>query len=207
MLVSQVISLAASSELRQLPMKDDAEAVIGFINLGMLELYKRFPLKTEEAIITLVDGKSEYKLDGTDANVSMPVGAITNMLVVSDCFDENGNNVSINNENDKLGIMTPMYNLVEVYGLTDHELLSVLYQVAPDFVTSVDDTLALPPQLLEALLHYIGYRGHSTITVDIKEQNNTHYMRFDQSCNRVTEKGLVVPDDMESNYFEQRGFV
>jgi len=207
MLVSNVISLAKSSELRQLAVKDDDEAIIGFINLGMLELYKRFPLRTEEAIITLRNGKSAYKLDGTDDAVSMYTDSVTNLLVITNCFDEQGDPVTINDENDPLGIMTPTYNMIQVPSINDGEILTVHYQAAPDFYTSVTDNLDLPPQLLEALLHYIGYRGHSSISADVKAQNNTHYIRFDQSCNRVLEKGLILPDDMESYNFEQRGFV
>lgn len=207
MLVSEVISLAKNSELRQLAVKDNEEAVLGFLNLGVLELHKRFPLRTEEAILTLRNGKPLYRLDGTDDAVSMYVDSVKNLLVIYKCYDEQGDEVPINDENDPLGIMTPSYNVIQVPSINDGEILSALYQVAPDFYTSVDDVIALPPQLIEALLHYIGYRGHSTISADIKAQNNTHYIRFDQSCERVLDNGLILPDDMESNNFDQRGFV
>jgi len=205
MLVSQVISLAKSSELRQLSVKDNEEAVIGFINLGMLELHKRFTLKAEEAIITLQTGKTTYTLDGTDTDVSINNPA--NFLVVIECYDEQGELVSVNDEKDPLGIMTPTYNTVEVPNVAQDEKLSIIYRGSIPFVNYTTDSLALPPQLLEALLHYIGYRGNSTISSDIKAENNTHYIRFDQSCKRVVDQGLLLPDDMESYKFDQRGFV
>jgi hypothetical protein len=204
MLASKVIDLAKSTELRQLGVKDDVTAVLGFVNLGMLELYKRFPLKQEEAIITLQDGKTTYTLDGTDSDVAMTTSQ--NFLLVSECYDEQGDTVSINDESDPLGIMTPSYNTVEVPNVAQDEKLSVIYRVSPDFATAVSNNLALPPQLLEALLHYIGYRGNSTISSDTKAENNAHYIRFEQSCNRVIEHGLILPDDLESFTFETRGF-
>ena len=44
MTVRQVIDLAKASELTGLPAASKDETVLGFINLGVLELYKRFTL-------------------------------------------------------------------------------------------------------------------------------------------------------------------
>jgi hypothetical protein len=205
MLASEVIALAKASELKQLAVKSDDTAILGFINLGILELYKKFPLKQEEAIITLSPGKATYTLDGTDADVSM--GSADNFLVVSEAYDEDGEIIVINDENDPLGVLTPSYNTVEIPTLAGGEKIALIYRSAPAFITQTTDTLDLPYQLLEALLHYIGYRGHSTVTADVKAENNTHYIRFIKSCDDVLTQGLILPDDMESYTFEQRGFV
>ena len=205
MLASTVIALAKKSELNQLAVKNDDVAILGFINLGMLELYKRFPLKQEEAIITLQTGTSYYALDGTDANVSMESSA--DFLIVSECWDEQGGVVTINDETDPLGISTPSWNIVEVPNVAQDEKLAIIYRSAPAFITKVTTDILLPPQLLEALLHYIGYRGHSTITADVKSENNTHYMRFDASCEKAQESGMILIDDLLSSKFEDRGFV
>jgi hypothetical protein len=204
MLVSQIISLAASSELRSLAVRTDTDAIMGFINLGVLELYKRFTLKSEEAIITLQNGKTLYTLDGTDSDVSMPNAE--NYLIVIECYNESGDIIPMNDETNPLGIMTPGYNTIEVPNVTEGERISVIYRSSIPFATSTSDNITLPPQLLEALLHYIGYRGNSTVSADAKLQNNTHYMRFDRSCQRVIDQGLVIVDDMESYKFDQRGF-
>lgn len=205
MLVSDVISLAKSSELNQLAVKEDNAAILGFINLGMLELYKRFPLKQEEAIVTMRDGKSDYYLNGTDPDVEM--NTFENFLLVSECWDESGKLLTLNDENDPLAIMTPSYNSIEVPNVANGEKLSVIYRTSVDFATALNDDLLLPPQLLEALLYYIGFKGHSAITVDMKGESNSHYIRFEQSCNRVIQQGLIMPDDLESYMFENRGFI
>jgi hypothetical protein len=205
MLVSQIIDLAASSELRNLAVRTDTAAVIGFINLGMLELHKRFTLRSEEAIITMRDGKSLYSLDGTDPDV-----AITNpadFIVIVECSDEAGDVLTVNDESNALGIMTPSYNTVEIINVTDGARLSVIYRSSVAFITSRTDNVILPPQLLESLLNYIGYRGNSTITADARAENNTHYMRFEHSCQRVLDNGLITVDDMRSYKFEEKGFV
>ena len=60
MTIRQVIDLAKASELTGLPVASKDETVLGFINLGVLELYKRFTLRVEEWIIALEDGQSYY---------------------------------------------------------------------------------------------------------------------------------------------------
>lgn len=49
MTVGLSIRLATVSELNGLGIANNDAAVIGFLNLGMLELYKRFTLKYEES--------------------------------------------------------------------------------------------------------------------------------------------------------------
>ena len=45
MTVRQIADLAKNSELNGIALANRDEAVIGFMNLGILELYKRFQLK------------------------------------------------------------------------------------------------------------------------------------------------------------------
>jgi hypothetical protein len=67
--------------------------------------------------------------------------------------------------------------------------------------------IPLPPQYIEALFNYVGYRGHGSVTGDIKTENNTHYMRFEKSCNTIEAMGLILTEDLVSYKFGNRGFV
>ena len=60
MTIRQVIDLAKTSELANLSIGNKDEVVLGYINLGMIELYKRFNLRVEEWIITLEDNVDIY---------------------------------------------------------------------------------------------------------------------------------------------------
>ena len=212
MTAQDVINLAKNAELRQLAIKDDELAVLGYLNLGLLELYKRFPLEEAEAIITLKDGKTTYRLDGTDADVSMEAGK--DLLVIAGAYTtiKDGNEVkvvpmTINDEDDAAGIDTPSFNTVEVPAVATGALISIIYRVAPKFLTALTDTAPVPPQLLEALLNYIGYRGHGSINGELKTENQSHYVRFENSCKRVILDGLLTTDDLISKKFYNRGFV
>ena len=209
MTAQDVINLAKNAELKQLAIKDDDLAVLGYLNLGLLELYKRFPLEEAEAMITLRDGKTSYKLDGTDADVAMDANKELLMIVGAYELGDNGLPIPvvINDEDDMLSINTPSYNVVEIPAVATGVLISIIYRVAPKFLSAVTDVVPLPPQLLEALLNYIGYRGHGSINGELKSENQSHYVRFENSCRRVALDGLIATEDLISKKLYNRGFV
>ena len=207
MTAKEVIELAKNGELKQLSVKADDNAILGYLNMGVLELYKRFALSEEEAVIWLVRGKTQYKLDGTDEDVSMDPSK--ELLLITRAFDEQGDPIEINNPDheDILGIITPAYNIVEVPYLRQDEYISIIYRVTPKFITSLDEQVPIPPQLLEALLNYIGYRGHGSVNGELKTENQSHYARFDNSCKRVLLEGLIQTELLPSTKLEKKGFV
>jgi len=212
MTAQDVINLAKNAELKQLAIKDDDLAVLGYLNLGLLELYKRFPLEEAEAIVTLQDGKTLYKLDGIDQNVEMAPGK--DLLVIAGVYTtvvEGGVTwvveLTINDENDMTGVTTPSYNSLEVPAVKTGAILSVIYRVAPKFLTSLTDIVPMPPQLLEALLNYIGYRAHGSVNGELKTENQSHYVRFENSIKHVILDGLIPTDDLLSKKLYDRGFV
>ena len=206
MTASEVITLAKSGELLQLStsIKDNNDVLIGFINLGMIEIYKRFVLKTDEAIVTLKDAKTIYSLDGTDPDVSMGEDF---MYLIAAYGDNTDNDYSmddivlpINSEDNVYSINTISYNKIQVPLITQGAFISLIYASKPTKVTvaTIDEELDLPEQYIEPLLHYMGYRAHGSMDGNIQTESNTHYMRFEASCNRLRELGVgIAPDDIE----------
>lgn len=204
MLVSEAIDIIVGAELKQLAVKDDKPAIINYINLGILELYKRFDIYTEEAIITLVNGTTSYTLNGLDDNVSM--GNDHEFMTITSCVDQDGEPVTINDTNDLFGVETVNYNKLKFKSSNISTTVIAEYRAAPSFVLHEKANIPLPPQMFEALFHYVGYRGHGAVKGDIKSENNTHYMRFNQSCKRISIEGLVNKEELSSNSFTLRGF-
>lgn len=195
MTVQDVITLAQQGELKNIKVKTDTDSVLGFINLGMIELYKRFPLKTEEHIITLVEGTDIY---------TMPSDYMW-MLTAYEEVDENSDEVvkvvPINEEDNPYSINTVSWNKVQVPVNVDGAYISIIYVAQPAILTqaNLNDDIDLPPQMIEALLNYIGYRGHGSLDGAINAENNTHLMRFEASCKRIVKEGMFTPDDMSTN--------
>ena len=217
MTANEVIALARVGELSKLSIaiKDDNTVLLGFINLGLVELYKRFPLKNDEAIVTLRDGKTIYKLDGTDTDVSMGEP----FMYLLGAYEEGTDNdfsasalsLPINEEDNIYSINSISYNSIQIPLVTTGAYISLIYAAKPTKVTTLtlDEELDLPDQMIEALLHYIGYRAHGAMDANIQTESNTHYMRFEASCNKLKELGVgIAPDDVSMNSrISMKGFV
>ncbi len=206
--VSKAIDLLRESELKQLKVKDDKQAVLGFIDLAVLEIYKRFVLWHAEATITMADGVTEYTLDGTDTNVTIDLSD-HEFLHLDECYDDDGENMSINDESDPLGVATPRWNVVEIppVGITDGVELALIYRAAPVFLLHEKQEIPIPPQFFEALFLYVGFRAHSGTKNTKDTENNQHYKKFENSCARVKLEGLFTEDSLNSSKFDDRGFV
>ena len=202
--------MAKAGELKNLVL--DTDTILAALNLGIIELYKRFPLRVEEAIVTL-GNKEYYKMDGTDPDVDMPTDAPYMWIVRAygevpmDC-DVSVNELPINDEDNILSINTVNWCTIQVPASIDNETISLIYVAAPVLLTAGDlnKTLPIPPQLYEALLHYVGYRAHGALDGNIQAENSTHYQRFEASCQRAKESGMYTTDSMEMDR-DMKGFV
>lgn len=203
MTLQDIINLARNGELSNLAVKDDNDAIIGYINLGLIELYKRFPIETDEYLVTLVANTDIYTMP---ADFMWIVAAYDE---VPETSDREYIPIPVNEEDNPMSINTVSWNQVQIPTTANGAYVSIIYVSAPQSYTTSDlaETLPLPPQMIEPLLHYIGYRGHGAMDGNVQAENNTHYQRFELSCRRIEEKGMFTSDDMSTvDRLDSRGF-
>ena len=204
MTIRQVIDLAKSSELTGLPVASKDETVLGFINLGVLELYKRFTLKVEEWLVALEDDKSYYTAPEDFMWIIAAYGEVGSDSV------EQVNILPVNEEDNPLSINTVWWNKIQVPLSVTGAYISVIYAATPEHysITDTNKTIDIPPQMMEALLAYIGWRANSTIDTGVQTEDSVWYRRFEDSCSRVEIKGFTNANDMiMTNRLNLRGFV
>ena len=219
MKLSFLLEQARGGELAVFSDKDKTDKIIvSYINMALIALYNRFQLSTEEAIITLqtAPARTIYTLDSTDAAVKVGNAAMSDDDVMSilDAFDESGRHVPINDENSPFSIYTVSYNQVQIPLLENGTYISIIYRKNPTLVTysetngiTDEKTVDIPLQLLEPMLHYIGYRAHGSVNGNANTENSAHYMRFEESCRRVVELGILTADDTVGTTVSYKGFV
>jgi hypothetical protein len=215
MIISQAIDLLQNAELKQLKVGEDKIAVRGYINSAILEIYKRFNLWEAEAVITIAEGVDTYDLVQGASNVVIDL-SISELLMVERIFnttDEDEHVLLTTNDHmaasdSETVVFLPRYNKVKFKTIpTALDTILVVYKAAPIFLTHEKADIPLPPQFNEALFHYVGYRAHGSVKGDVKSENNTHYIRFEASCDRIKKEGLFIQDDLISYKFQNRGFV
>lgn len=204
MTIRQVIELARSSELNGLGVANKDDVILGFLNLGVLELYKRFALRNEEYVIALEEGVDTYTMP---ANYMWIVAAYGEVDIRS---TEVVNQLPINEEDNPLSINSIGWNKIQVPVAVGGAYISIIYVASPDMYTldDMDVEIELPVQMVEALLAYIGYKGNSTVDSGVQTEDNAWYMRFENSCGKLREYAMVTSDDMYMNKrLSTRGFV
>ena len=204
--VSEAIEILSKSELKQLGLNEDKEAIIGYLNMGITEIHKRFNLWEETAIITMVNGVNKYTISPDDTNVALD-NVDHEFIMITSIFDKEDEKIEINLQKSDYKIKIPRYNVIKIGKPVAGDTLEVNYRAAPKFLTFEKQPIPLPLQYFEALFNYVGYRAHASVDGDIKAENNTHFMRFDQSCKRIGIQGLQNEDSMQIFKLEERGFV
>jgi len=204
MKVQEVVDIARYSELANVAVKDNTAAILSFLNLGMIELYTRFPIKTEEHIIDLRENTTMYEMP---ANFMYALSAYGE--VPEDAADL-VRPVAINEEDDPYSIFFPDWNTVQVPAVANGSYISIIYVAKPVTYTAedMDVEIELPNTLVDALVSYIGYRAHMGIRGDAQSDNNAHWLRFDRSCKKARELGVAFPVDSlkMSERINDRGF-
>lgn len=204
MTVGQIIDLAKYGELNGLNVSGKPEILVGYLNLGVLELYKRFQLKVEEFLIELQDGVDIYTLPSNCMWIIAAYGEVPIDSV------ESVNILPVNEEDNPLSINTVGWNKVQVPVSVAGAYVSIIYVASPDVytVSELEEEVSLPAQMVEALLMYMGYRANSSIDTGVQTEDSIYYQRFEASCEKLRQYGMVNSDDMFMNKrIVLRGFV
>lgn len=205
MTLQDIVDLAKHSEAAGTAIKDNTDVILLFLNAGMTELYKRFPLDTNEHIVALAEGTTTYTLP-------------TDYMYYMSAFEEvdiNGtigiSELAINDESNERSIFFPSHKEVQIPGSEDGAFVSIIYVAKPPRYTNsnLGDDIDLPDTLINCLLHYIGYKAHLGISGNGQAETNAHFVRFERSCDIARDLGVSHPIDslQTTNRLNQRGFV
>jgi len=218
MYVSDYLSHIVKGEVKQLYVSDigttspntvqqaNIDTLISYLNEANLELHKHFGLLQKELVLTDVTNNSLH-------NVPLDF-----LYAISAQYDD-GTEVSINNEranyvdkvDENVSILFPAPFKILVKG-TDVSLkrddISIVYVAVPATVAKTTDFIDLPQVYNEAIYNYMAYKAHVSVKGDMKEENNTYYLRYQQSLKNIRLLGMINSDNLDSNVkLTDRGFV
>lgn len=202
MTARQIIDLAKSSELNGIALSSKDDVILGFMNLGVLELHKRFQLKVEEYLIELVDGQDIYQMPSDYMWLVAAYGEVEAQST------ESVNVLPVNEEDNPLSINTVGWNKIQIPVSVAGAYVSIIYVASPEMYELTSENVDIPPQMLQALLAYIGYKANAAIDSGVQTEDSAWYQRFEEACNKVREYGMYNGDDMYmSKRISIRGFV
>ncbi|UYF10868.1 hypothetical protein 12VC501_gene0070 [Vibrio phage 12VC501] len=187
--------------------------LIACINIGLTELYTRFPLLTRELTLIQIEGKTIYPLrvENTLSNGELPsydkyidyainypfTGDLIRVLQV---YDEEGNEVRLNDSTACRVVATPAMDVLEVPQPVDGDALFVIYQAKHPKVDESNINLYLPLHLKPLLLAYVAYRVYSGGTTQEHIMlANTMLQKFELLCTQQITLGTENSNDSDRN--------
>ena len=222
--VSEVIDYAiAASDIRNMPIAkitaQDTDAsenkaqLLTIINLGIIDLFKRFGLATQSMQLSnVVDG----------ASYTMPADFLHLIYAwAEEKYDLTGDGeVKINDESgggnhNKFSLFTPspfaIFVTKDDIEYADVTTVDITYQAVPALMTAQTDVVPLPYQFLECLLLWISYKVHSPVTNSNTQTatgqiSDPRYLVYKGACNELTRMGVITPDNQSNTKSYDRAF-
>lgn len=221
MKVSEVIATARSCELSNLSTSSFTDSrIMQFINLGIIELSKRFVISTKAEKIKTSVYTSMYTLRSPDVIGILEIYDKTGRTLVSQVLsdDENYDYMLINNTTFLYKHKLDYKAIEEVNPITGIEILQytqepdnelmVVYSAVADLVFNTTDELSIPLVFLDPLVAYIGYKASHSITQPQSGggENITSLNKFEASCRLLENSVYVGQTNLMSKSIQSKGF-
>lgn len=234
MLLSDIFDYLVHGELSQLAIAEkgvihvnDYPKIIVNLNLAMIELYKRFPIRTRTITIELYTAITSYHLHSdfaasngvsvedpkyiADADVDEAFN--DDILLITDVFDTDAEALPLNDAESDGSVFTPSPVLLSVPDAADNEILTINYRAKPTKIALITteslDTIEVEiyPQFLEAITSYIAWKLFSPVNVGDKGEANSYYAKFEAACALIDNLGVLNRDNTRSTRFEDNNWV
>ena len=221
MKVSEVIATARSCELSNLSTSSFTDSrIIQFINLGIIELSKRFVISTKAEQIKTSVYTSMYTLRSPDVIGILEIYDKTGRALVSQVLsdDDNYDYKLINNTTFLYKHKTDYRATEEVNPITGIEILQytkepdnelmVVYSAVADLVVNATDELTIPLVFIDPLVAYIGYKASHSITQAQSGggENMVSLTKFEASCRLLENSVYVGQTNLMSKSIQSKGF-
>lgn len=195
MYVKDIMELAKLSFLNNIAISKNDSALIKFIYLGVSELYRRFNLSIKSETILTNDDLNLYELKNPDVSMLLSVyDRLGVELRQTDVLDSQYYDYKILNYRSFL-LRKPFEGL-----------LYAVYKASPVVFKDEQDIIDLPEAMMDALLTYVAYIGHSTINRDNINEASAYSNRFDTACRELEMQGYKIPLNSETISLHAKGF-
>lgn len=198
--------------------------VLASINEGLTRLHSRFPLKTNNCIVEMKEGRTDYPLQSRFSytkwkpSLAVPYPFIMDseekpfmddVIKVLNVFDNSGVRRRLNDDTDPNAIFTPRPDTIQVIRPKHFEAVNVLYQAKHLEMTGDEEQeVDLPDTLMTALWNWVGYRYHTGLNTPDSTAKAAEFLQIYESiCGEVTEYDLANSSiSITETKFEQRGW-
>lgn len=202
--------------------------VIPHINMGMIELHKRFNLKTKTVLIQQYEHISTYHLDPryaltNTASTASPKYIVDTLyepfvdknevICIERVLDENGSEYVLNDPQHPYSIFTPTPLSIQIPFNDGDNAMSIEYRAMPNVLSSTisnveDQEVEIPITYLQPLLLFIAGRYLTTTGNLEQEQSGMAFLaRYEAACVDIHNGGLTISINASNQKFEKNGWI
>lgn len=209
--------------------ESEYDRVIGHLNLGIVEIFKRFPFLQETFNLHVDPTVTKYFLQNdrrailnditTTAYIEVPVVDATTeirMVEVSGIFDSTDEELKLNNRYATPSIKQMTPEILHVTGLEEADVWSIIYQSYPAKIVlsstfDLDtETVDIPEFVVDALLNYVAWktykpRGANDSTAGA-EKGVAYHQQYELAMTKLEMYGLDPQDADEEDTFLSNGW-
>lgn len=208
----------------------DYPRIISAINLGLIELYKRFKLKEKDCSIYPYSGILIYYLrnehigaiGGLTDSLYLVSGNATDpfnddLIKVLEVYDSLGDEVPLNDSGypDK-GVFTPTQDTIKISSDNTLERIDLVYLAYhPEIVLTNSFNpktykLYFPDFILDALLNFTAsrvFKGKTSKAAEGETQLSVTFLQqYENACRKITDYGLINEATTPKKRFTQNGW-
>ena len=213
--------LAIGHQVDGSPLDEHYAKIVRHVDMGLLELHKRFPLKIKEIFIQQYDQIQKYKLSEryaeSNSDSNEPVKYLcdsrfnkftdSGFLRIDTLFNELGEPVAIDDIGQQYSMFTSSHDTVQVPYPDNANSFIVHYKAGhpllpTDRVDGVE--VDLPYTHLEPLMFYVASRALASLN---PEESNNYLMKFENSCMKLTQLNLAYTMNTPPEQFARGGWI
>lgn len=203
--------------------------VISHINLGLIELCKRFNFLEEEIILHTDPSVTTYYIRPdrmallenitTETYIEKPLnyGDDINIVEIKAIFDEDGYELRINDRHAIPCILHSSTDILRITKLEVPQKFSIVFQSYPPRI-DLNDTfdpdnyiIPLPKTVIEPLLYYVASRVYKPIGTNNSTANAdksaSYQQQYELACQKIMTFGLDIENSDCPDTFAQGGWV
>lgn len=204
------------------------EKVVGHINLGILEIYKRFKLLQNELVLHITPGLDKYYLRPEKVAAVQHMGQrmyiersedpdwSLNIIEIIGVFDSLGTEIIINNRFMSPSIVQLAPDVLKITKIETYQTLDIIYQSCPTKIV-VDDSfnpeefvIYIPETIIEPLLYYVAARTYKPMGANDSSENSdksaSYEQKYELACLKFDLYGLSPQHDDKEDTFTKDGW-
>lgn len=226
MLLEQILDTIRYGELANISVEDEKlPQILNFINLGLIQLYSKFPIVEKQVIIQQYNQISMYILDyayaRSNRSSSVPHKYIldtpddpfkNDVMFITGICDEWGIPIPLNDDHDPRSYFLVSHNTLQIPNANEHNSTFVIYRAKPERINikeyNVMQEVILPDYLLEALSAYVGFKAMQSMSSEESIALSGQFLeRYNTLINEVQQNNLMNSNVSASNTkFGFRGY-